>query len=245
MTSSAAYNQWYKYNITTGGNSDWKIRWLKDEDQHRDNQTWYQWNNTYTTTTSTTTAIWEDWITRTNTNITTTTGATYPLRDYLWGSTEVRSPIIRSHQRFDRTDAEWAQIEREQAEARAERDRLTTAARTNASQLLALVLDASQQMMLAAKQYFEVVGSSGQLWRVHYGTSGNVKAIGIDGQEIMAICAHPAMRDQKRGGYLPTEDVMAGQALGLMHDDASFLRIANIHRGAHRRLELVPALRAA
>jgi hypothetical protein len=188
-------------------------------------QMWKQWNATYTTTSASTTVsnqLWDTW------NWTPTNYSVYANYD---------NPQIIVH------PDDWAEMERCNNERRAERAELKADARTEASNLLAMVLTPDQRQDYEAHRYFDVLGSSGQLWRIHHGTSGNVRAVDVRGKEIMAICAHPEMWDGD--GYLPTEDVLAAQALHLMHDDSTFLSKANIHRGDPRSLALVPALRAA
>lgn len=203
---------------------------------------------TATWTSTTTGAILNDedlWTTWGKAYFTTVTNNS-TTSNLVWDGWNTITPVASTHILQPRTYAErevgWRELQAQQDARLAEQDRLNAAAITQASNLLAMVLDAVQQESLAARRCFEVVGSSGQLWRLYRGTSGNVKAIGVDGQEIMAICAHPALWDDEHNGHLPMEDVLAAQALHLMHDDREFLCKANVHRGSRYSLDLVPAL---
>lgn len=190
---------------------------LNDEDL------WTTWGKAYfTTVTSSTTSnlVWDNW-----NAWTATTGTAFA---------QPRS--------YTEREVGWRELQAQQDARLAEQDRVNSAAIAQASNLLAMVLDSQQLRDLQARRHFDLVGASGQLWRLYRGTSGNVKAIGADGLEIMAICAHPALWDDEHYGHLPTEDVLAAQALHLMHDDREFLRKANVHRGSRYSLDLVPAL---
>jgi hypothetical protein len=129
-----------------------------------------------------------------------------------------------------RSEAEWAEIRRENERLRAERDKLQASARAEARKLLEFILTKEQVASYDKNKYFDVVGSAGTVFRVHHGTSGNVRQL-VDGREVNALCAHPRLYDDERKDYLPTEDCLAAQALAIMHDESQFLQVANVHRG--------------
>ena len=208
------------------------------------NPTWFQWTTTNTITTAITTQVWQNW----NVPYTATTSPWLTADEVALGAAHraaealarVRDEPGPLDPRYD-----WRAEEQEINDARREREEQTAAARAEGGRLLTMVLNPVQRAELARHRWFEVLGRSGQLWRVHHGVSGNVRAIGPDGSEIMAICAHPAMWDNEHRSYLPTEDVMAAQALALMHDDRDFLAKANVHRGSRFSPDLAPTLRLA
>jgi hypothetical protein len=223
---------------------------------------WYKWNTIYTNTT-TTNLVWNEWIVPNTTTISTgnviwndwVINGIIDRRSFAYNgvagySLEMAVPpsaAWNAHPQDEwnaHTQDEWAEIRRRHDAQAAERDKVNAAARVEGSRLLAMVLNEAQQATLEAGRYFDLVGASGQRWRVRYGTSGNVLALDDDGREIMAICAHPRIWDDN-GGYLPTEDVLVGQALHLIHDDSTFLAKANVHRGDRWSPALAPALRAA
>lgn len=195
---------------------------------------WYTWNTTYTTTTTNTN--WNSW--NSTLSQTSTGGITYATT---W---EPHAGYLDQSRPNQHTQEEWAAIQAEHDIRRAERDKIEAAAHAEGRALLEMILDANQRQDLHALRHFDVVGASGQLWRIAYGTSGNVEAIDDKGNSIIRVCAHPRLRDfeDEVVGYLPTEDVMAAQALHLVHDDSEFLRTANVHRGTRRSIQLAPAL---
>ena len=86
---------------------------------------------------------------------------------------------------------------------------------------------------------FQVVGSAGGLYRIRYGTAGNVEwwEPGSPSEVAGVLCAHPDMWDGV--DWLPTPDVMLAQMLALTTDEPGFVRTANVHRG--RRPTHIPA----
>lgn len=230
----------YTLSPNTGGITTASIRVMGN--------TWYQWNTTATTSATTMATTWNNWTT-------TYTGTWAPqaglcIRNNTIATNQIQWLTDEGVPREQvvavpgRTPDEWAEIQARQDAAQAERDKVNAAARAQGARLLDMILDGDQRQDLKALRYFDVIGSSGQRWRIRWGTSGNVLALDERGEIIMAICAHPAMWDEA-GGYLPTEDVLAAQALHLIHDDVAFLHRANVHRGSRHHVELAPALRAA
>lgn len=114
-------------------------------------------------------------------------------------------------------------------------------AESRAEKLLRSMLTADQKAMLTAHGYFEVFGSAGNLYRINWGTAGNVDHIDHDGRRAAVLCAHPDMREQ----WLPTADVMLAQMLALMTDEPAFIRKANVHAGRRPNIDNVIQMRAA
>jgi len=205
---------------------------------------WYAWNHTQTWSTSTTTNVWVDW----NTGYATTTNGTWNQWQtlYSYGSIRVHTMAELNGLRFEydttplRADGRpafipaeehWDDIRARNEAARLNReaDAARVEARANAHKLLALVLSKAQMADYAAHRYFDVVGSEGGLYRIEHGTSGNIRQL-VDGQIVNRLCVHPRLRDDD-GGYLPTEDCLAAQALALMHDERGAVNRANVHAG--------------
>lgn len=178
---------------------------------------WQQWNTTSITSTQYRVdelTLWQGWLNDT-------------LRRTLMARPRpAAAPLVR-------TEAEWDAIRAENERLRAERDRRNAAARAEARKLMAFVLTPAQLESYDRHGYFDVVGSEGSVFRLHHGTSGNVRQL-VDGQEINRLCVHPRLLSHDGEGYLPTEDSLVAQALALMHDEASAVDIANVHAGPRR-----------
>lgn len=222
---------------------------------------WHSQNQAYSIRTSSDTTCWNDWIyvnrgttgytvvdpwSRWTSQITWTTTSTSTGHVRLWHNwvavPEQAPQPARVNRSFavQRTEQQWAALRAEQERARAERDLLQAAAREQARKLLYFVLSRSQREQYEREQCFQVVGSHGGIYLIRHGTSGNVHQL-VDGQEVAGLCAHPELYVQNREGtwgHLPTEDVLAAQALALMHDESVFQRTANVHWGRAERSHL-------
>ncbi len=204
----------------------WNNSWSQTYSTSTTVDVWQQWNESWTVTTSASTLnqdIWVRWTTG------TTTGVVPMPRPIQVHSMEDLDALSR---RPNRTEEEWAAIRAENERLRAERDRLQAAARAEAHKLLGLVLTREQMASYEARRFFDVVGSAGGVYRIHHGTSGNIRRL-IDGREVNRLCVHPHLyvADDNGGGHLPTEDVLAAQALALMHDEIGAVSVANVHEG--------------
>lgn len=209
--------------------------------------TWDTWNRnytiqTYSTSTSSSVQLWSDW----NRNYTSrTTSRTNvwlewnrdPQVIHLGNVGPYRAPIRISNPHpvpLVRSEADWEAIRAENDRLRKERDLLQKTARAEARKLLAIVLTPTQMDTYLRNHYFDVVGSEGGHYRLHHGTSGNIRRL-IDGQEVNMLCVHPELyvpgNEEQQGGYLPTEDSLAAQALAIMHDERGAVLRANVHRG--------------
>lgn len=221
-------NIWYQWNSDVlRVNVDWSDGTQTSGYANAD--VWRGWNTNSITITQYQANVWNNWIVEGTGTAPTTypriTGVVRPT--YAGGSrTGIQAPAFHPQ----RTEEEWAAIAAENERLRAERDALQAAARAEARKLLELVLTPEQLRSYDKNKYFDVVGSEGTLFRVHHGTSGNVRQL-VDGKEVNALCAHPSLYDTEGRGYLPTEDSLVGQTLALMHDESHFLRTANVHRG--------------
>lgn len=193
---------WYATNSTTtatGGNL------------------WLDWNKSYTYSTTTSTSVWLDW-TR-DPQVFRTPHTRLLGRPITAPPAAV--PLVRS-------EADWEAIRAENERLRKERDLLQRTARAEARKLLAIVLTPAQMDTYLRNHYFDVVGSEGGVYRLHHGTSGNIRRL-IGGEEVNMLCVHPTMWTGE--GYLPTEDSLAAQALAIMHDERGAVLTANVHRG--------------
>lgn len=226
------------YSSTTTGTTDW----------YQPADTWQTWVGTGTTSSSNVTisatggtSIWGTWqgtFTRTYT-LASTNGALW--NDWVVSGVPANAVQVYSMQdlnresrRPQRTEDEWARIRAENEQLRVERDAVQAAARAEAHKLLALVLTKEQMASYETRRYFDVAGSEGGLFRIHHGTSGNIRQL-IDGREVNRLCVHPQLWDRdpvgNGAGYLPTEDCLAAQALALMHDELGAVTTANVHQG--------------
>ena len=191
----------------------------------------YNWPLTFTTS-SATTGTFSPWLTTTN-----TTGGTggwyYPTWEghRLVGIEYTADEgIQRVEETPEQIAAAAAEIERVAAEVAAQRElraqeRVLATAR--GEELLLSMLDENQREALRQDSMFAVIGSHGTVYRIRWGTSGNVDWIKPDGSVGGRLCAHPSMRES----WLPTADVMLAQVLALRTDEREFCRVANVHVG--------------
>lgn len=190
---------------------------------------WNAWNQQRTWSTTSSTTIWAEWG---NTYFTTTTnGVNFNrLTGRVWPVDQVvpQNPVQLNPQP---PEEHWNDIRARQEAARIDREAngVFAAARVEATKLLGMVLDGAQMADYAAKRHFDVVGSEGGVYRIFHGTSGNIRQL-VDGEIVNRLCVHPRLRDDD-GGYLPTEDCLAAQALALMHDERGAVNRANVHSG--------------
>lgn len=210
--------------------------WVGSTTNASSTYTWPDWNQTYTTTTTyiqSSNSAWRGWFQDEG----YIPGYNAPLPDEF---VEYERPVFagaslaraRVHAR---TEDEWTVIREERERERAQRDVTQREAREEARRLMRVVLSADQMAQYESLGYFEVVGSEGGLFRIYYGTSGNLKQV-VNGLEINALCVHPDLTDHRSYegegyGYLPTEDCMIAQAFALMHDELGTVATANVHRG--------------
>lgn len=200
----------------------WNNSWSQTYSTSTTVDVWQEWNNSWTITTSASTTnqdIWVRWTTGTTSGLVPVRNAVpvYSMED-----------LDRESRRPQRTEQEWAAIRAENERLRKERDRLQAAARAEAHKLLSLVLSNQQMASYETHRFFDVVGSEGGLYRIHHGTSGNIRQL-IDGREVNRLCVHPYL--YTGAGHLPTEDVLAAQALAIMHDERGAVTLANVHQG--------------
>jgi hypothetical protein len=129
----------------------------------------------------------------------------------------------------------WLMMEEQREQRRLARTRATDRATT----ILRELLTPQQRADFERDRAFQVVGSAGGLYRIRYGTAGNVEwwEPGSPSEVAGVLCAHPDMWDGV--GWLPTPDVMLAQMLALTTDEPGFVRTANVHRG--RRPAHIPA----
>jgi hypothetical protein len=107
-----------------------------------------------------------------------------------------------------------------------EYERGRQAAHDRAETLLISLLNETQRRTYEEHEWFEVVGSAGNLYRIHRGNSGNIHWL-QDGEVAGRLCAHPSFNH----GYLPDPDVALAQMLALRTDEPGFIEMANVHRG--------------
>lgn len=118
-------------------------------------------------------------------------------------------------------------------ESERRREFRATTAQSRARELLRALLSDEQWQDYLDHEYFDVLGSLGNVYRIRPGSAGNVRLLAPNGQEIAALCAHPVLgvrdEDDRYVGSLPDADVAVGQLLALMTDERDFFRRANRH----------------
>lgn len=189
---------------------------------------WPTWSQTFASSTITLTNVWNSWsnsTATTSTNFRTFANSLDPWRNA--DAVVPAAPVL-----LNPPEEHWNDLRARHEAARIDRDADATraAARVEASKLLAMVLSPGQLITYEKDKYFDVVGSEGGVYRIFHGTSGNIRRL-IDGQMVNRLCVHPRLRGDD-GGYLPTEDCLAAQALALMHDERGAVGLANVHAGA-------------
>jgi hypothetical protein len=102
--------------------------------------------------------------------------------------------------------------------------------------LLESILTPQQKHDLVTRGRFFVCGSRGRRYCIRTDSqSGNVDWVDDNERVLGSLCAHPGGVD----GSVPDPDAWLAQMLALETDEDSFVRVANVHRGAR------PALAAA
>jgi hypothetical protein len=109
------------------------------------------------------------------------------------------------------------------------------AAEQRASALLLQYLSHEQGQQWRKYGRFDLVGSLGGNYRIANGRVNNI-ALMRDGKMVTTLCAGPNLDVQ--GEILPTSDVVLGQYLALVTDEAGFLAIANSERSVWETWEV-------
>jgi hypothetical protein len=212
--------------------SDWTTTYVDDP--------WHDWMKIETTTTCSTSYIWNTWVsTSTNRIWTSDTTATTVSGNTLWiwrnWVEEHAATIIARRAPPPETDAqrqERLEQQRFYAELRSKEQAERAEAERKAERLLVENLTLKQRLHYERHKAFIVRGHSGRLYRVRKGRSANVDVINPDGRVIDRLCFHPAMQ-------VPDGDTMLAQKLMLELDDHGASRIANRH--GVNRADTVPA----
>jgi len=103
-----------------------------------------------------------------------------------------------------------------------QRANLRRTADSRAEALLQTCLNEEQAKEFRQFQYFTVISKDGQRrYRIRKGIAGNILRIDGAGKPTHTLCAHPAEE-------VPEYDNMLAQKLWLEHDEASFLKVANM-----------------
>lgn len=139
------------------------------------------------------------------------------LCDYLDNERPGRNPQQVEALRLERErrDREWEEYQRDRREA-------YQRART----LLLEFLTDEQRRTYEQAEWFEVVGSAGNTYRIHPGSVGNIHWR-RNGEMVGRLCAHPSLDHED----LPDPDIALAQLLALKTDEPGFIRIANVHVG--------------
>jgi hypothetical protein len=196
--------------------------------------TWDRWNQTYTMSVNSYAIngqVWSNWTGAVQTydavqmhREVTRRGLTY--------ARPVETPEEREARRVREALALFQRVE-------AERLATQSAAERALGTLLGL-LTAEQRDEYAQKGYFHVVGSRGRLYRIHKGSSGNIRRVisrDQEGKGEAAFCVHSKPRVDRMeelgltSGHLPHEDHMIQQMLHLQIDEDEILAKANVHWG--------------
>lgn len=174
------------------------------------------WTNTYLSSATTTGCdLWSDWNTGyLVTSTSTTTG--------IWSAWDRRCQIqkrTRKQMEADQRALDVARAARLQAAQIAAVS--LQLAKERSEKLLISVLTDQQRTELAEQGHFHVVAPSGALYRIKWGTHGNVKRI-VDGREFESLCVAP--------NDVPVGDAMLAQVLHIQYNEEEFRRTANIRR---------------
>lgn len=200
-----------------------------------DAYTWSRWNNQYTLSVNayaTNGQIWSNW----TGNVRPYTVADVNREVARRGLTYAR-PVETPEEREARRQAEaLALFQRVEAERLA-----SQSASERALGTLLSLLTPEQRDEYARKDYFHVVGSKGRLYRIHKGSSGNIRRVvsrDDEGRGEAAFCVHSVSRVSTHmeefgltPGHLPHEDHMIQQMLHLQIDEEEILAKANVHWG--------------
>jgi len=150
-----------------------------------------------------------------------------------------RVPMDPPFPSFSETEEEKAQriIRRQQERERWEIERLQRDVELKASQiqaaaLLDSLLDEVQQASLQEEDWFLVMGSSGNVYRLRRGRIGNIDLVSPEGKILKTFCVHP-------GIHLPNADDLIAQKLHLETDEESLLKIANPHHVYHGQAPVI------
>jgi len=173
---------------------------------------WSIWNQQTSSLTTSTNAIYANWVEDVSQLVARVGDWGYPPRRLAKPSeAEVRAQLAHE-QRY--RDAELA------------REAARKAAREKAAGLLEEHLTEEQVAHLRARDcfYLETLGQDGKKnrYRIDRGTHGNVKRVDEKGSILESLCIQP--------GGVPTEDAMLAQKLWLETDEAAFRKVANITR---------------
>jgi hypothetical protein len=170
-----------------------------------DNDPWYEWNTRITVTSAATTSnIWYDW----NRNHVVTAG---PTTIGVWQEWVDQDPqlgprrIIQTHRQVETPEQRRVREEQEQryrAEREAENalyyeqqraaENRRKEAEDRAMKLLVSMLNEQQKADLKRDKHFFVDAPSGRLYRIDYGTHGNVKVVDRQTRKIVErLCIQP------------------------------------------------------
>lgn len=166
---------------------------------------WYEWNNGTSNQ-----SVWREWTS--SGTAATTTWQVWNDDHAPWG--------IRYNETIILPAAKIKAMEEERQAAAAAAQ--ATAAR--AEQLLKENLDALQLEEFKVNKTFTVISRDGERrYRIRKGWAHNVERLDNTGQKMHTLCAHPV-------DPVPEYDNMLAQKLMLEHDEANFLKIANVGR---------------
>lgn len=200
-----------------------------------DNITWDRWNQSYTLSVNTYAVngqIWNNWTGYVPQYTANDMHREVTRRGLTYYTRPVETPEEREARRVREALALFQRVE-------AERLATQSAAERALGTLLGL-LTAEQRDEYAQKGYFHVVGSRGRLYRIHKGSSGNIRRVVSrldEGKGEAAFCVHSKARVERMeelgltSGHLPHEDHMIQQMLHLQIDEDEILAKANVHWG--------------
>lgn len=176
---------------------------------------WYDWNNTYTTLT--TSDPWPEWA-----NLTTFCDNTTVIWNYWCDGTSTYTTQIRA-QRYVAPQPTAAELKAAK-KAADDRQQERVEAETRALTLLLDMLTEQQRDEFQKYRHFTVHGRNWR-YRIRKGHAGNVDVVDKNGIISHRLCAHPSYT-------VPDFDAMLAQKLMLEDDEDSFLSIANRHQPA-------------
>lgn len=176
------------------------------------------WENTYSATTSATLTYGDGW---------RVYGRPYA-DNWVIRPEQILRPTRLTPEERARREAEeqrWEALRLEREEERKRQEEIRKIAESKAEKLLLAILTPEQRAdYLNNRRFFMQV--NGQMFRIDYGQTGNVKRVDPQTREVTdSYCIHPSGRHG-----CPNQDVMLAQKLMLETNMAAFMKTANHHR---------------
>lgn len=174
------------------------------------NTVWLKWTSgTATSAQTANCGVWVQWCTNSD-------NSTAPIANVQYRPAPSITPAQAEN---------YKRLAEENAKRAEEEKRKRIAAEKRAERLLKKLLTSEQLRDYQRKGHFHVIGKSGQRYRIRKNSyAGNIDVIGANGRAEKVICCHP--------DGVPLHDGLITQKLALEHNEAEFLKVANIRAAA-------------